>query len=127
MVLTGWAKGDKLKAIIIPCCILVVPLYDITLSTILRLKNRVVKGVAEAIAYCGRDHITHRLCALGLTQIQTVILLYFLGAMGGAIGAFIFHDWVTKQIYLPIVAGSIIVLIVFGAILDRAKVYPNKD
>jgi len=127
MVLTGWAREDKLKSIIVPCAILVVPLYDITLSTVLRIKNGVVNGVVHAIVYCGRDHISHRLVALGLTQRESVMMLYLFGMTGGAVGMIISRPEVTMSLYLPITGVSLLILIVLGAVLDRAKVYSEKE
>jgi UDP-GlcNAc:undecaprenyl-phosphate GlcNAc-1-phosphate transferase len=122
-VLGGWAKADTLKAIIIPCAILTIPLYDITLSTILRYKNKIVKNFYEAIVYCGRDHISHRLVALGLTERESVMLLYLGGVLSGAVGAVIANENVGVSIYLPITILSIMIMIVAGIFLDKAKVY----
>lgn len=123
MALAGWSRQDKLKAIIVPCAILCVPLYDITLSTILRIKNGVVKGVVGAIVYCGRDHLSHRLVALGLSRREAVLLLYLLGIMSGAVGMIIARDEVGPRVYLPLTGASLLVLVAVGWILDRAKVY----
>lgn len=123
MALTGWARNDITKAIIIPCCVMAVPLYDITLSTILRLKNGVVRGIKDAIVYCGQDHLAHRFIALGLSQREAVMMLYLFGTISGGIGAFIHFDWVVPVIYIPLVAVSIISLVILGIILDKAKVY----
>ena len=125
MVLTGWSQKDPIKSIVVPCAILAVPLYDITLSTILRIRRKVVKSVVEAIVYCGKDHITHRLIALGFSKFQTVIAIYLCSGLCGAIGAFIQLEDITKEIYLPIVFVSFILMVVVGRILDKADVYKN--
>jgi UDP-GlcNAc:undecaprenyl-phosphate GlcNAc-1-phosphate transferase len=123
MVQTGWARDDKLKAVIVPCAILCVPLYDITLSTILRVKNKVVRGPVEAIVYCGRDHLSHRLVALGLSQREAVLVLYLFGMLSGAVAIIVARPEVTLRTYLPVTVVSLIALAVLGAILDRARVY----
>lgn len=122
-VLGSWSQADPVKSIILPCVVLVVPLYDITLSTILRVKNGVVKGVVEAITYCGRDHITHRLAALGLGKRGAVLFLYLFGAVAGGVAIYISNPNVQRSHYLPVTALGILVLVVLGVILDRAKVY----
>ena len=123
MVQTGWARADKLKAIIVPCGILAVPLYDITLSTVLRIKNGVVRGPVEAIVYCGRDHLAHRLVALGLSQREAVLMLYLFGMLSGTVAIIVARPEVTPRLYLPVTGVSIVALAVLGMILDRAKVY----
>ncbi len=127
MTLTGWSSAEVAKAIIIPCCVMAVPLYDITLSTILRIKNGVVKNLYQAIVYCGRDHLTHRFVALGLSQREAVLMLYLFGTISGAIGAIIHIQTVGPVLYMPIIALSLIALVVLGVILNRAKVYPEKS
>lgn len=126
MVMTGWAKKDIFKAIVVPCSILVVPLFDITLSTILRYKNKVVNSFVEAIVYCGQDHLSHRLVALGLSQREAVLMLYLFATVGGAVGLIIASDNVHQVVYVPIVAVSFAIFAVVGVILDKAKVYEDK-
>ena len=121
----GWSTSDRLKAVIVPCAILCVPLYDITLSTVLRIKQGVVRGPIQAIVYCGRDHLSHRLVALGLSQREAVMMLYMLGMIGGTVGVIIAKDGVTRTVYLPLTFVSLAGLVVLGWILDRANVYED--
>ncbi len=127
MVLTGWARDDKFKAVIVPCAILVVPLYDITLCTILRIRNGVVNGVVDAIVYCGQDHLSHRLVALGLSKKMAVLTMYSFGIVGGAVGFVISREEVTPNAYIPITVISILGLVFFGEYLNKAPVYNEKD
>lgn len=126
-VQAGWARGDSLKAVIVPCAILCVPLYDITLSTVLRIRRGVVRGPVEAIVYCGKDHLSHRLVALGLTQREAVLVLYLFAMVGGTVGVIVSREGVTRRTYLPITLVSIMVLVAVGLILDRARVYPHQQ
>jgi UDP-GlcNAc:undecaprenyl-phosphate GlcNAc-1-phosphate transferase len=123
----GWSRGDRIKAIIVPCAILCVPLYDITLSTILRIVRGVVKNPIEAIVYCGRDHLSHRLVALGLSKREAVLSLYLFGMISGTIAVIVVRPEVKASVYLPITGVGLLGLIVFGVILDRAKVYPHQQ
>ena len=123
----GWSRGDRLKAVIVPCAILCVPLYDITLSTILRIVRGVVKNPIEAIVYCGRDHLSHRLVALGLTKREAVLVLYLFGMISGTIAVIVVRPEVKPPTYIPITLVSILALVLFGVILDRAKVYPQQQ
>ncbi len=119
----GWAREDRMKAFLVPCAILVVPLYDITLSTILRIRRGVVRGPIEAIVYCGRDHLSHRLVALGCSRREAVLLLHLMGMIGGAIGVIIARPEAGPSFYVPLAAVCFVLLIGIGAFLDRAPVY----
>ena len=125
-VQAGWARRDALKAVLVPCSILCVPLFDITLSTILRVRHGVVRGPFEAIVYCGRDHLSHRLVALGLSPREAVLILYLFAMIGGSVGVIIAREGVTRRTYLPLAVVSLVALGVLGVILDRAPVYPPK-
>ena len=126
-VQTGWSRSDPFKAVIVPCAILCVPLYDITLSTLLRIRQGVVRGPIEAIVYCGRDHLSHRLVALGLSKREAVLLLYLFGMVSGTVGIIVLRPEVTRAVYLPMAAAGLVVLVLLGAWLDRAKVYPHQS
>lgn len=123
MVVGGWAHEDRVKAVLLPCVVLVVPLFDITLATFLRYKNGVVRSMREAILYCGRDHLSHRLVALGLSQREAVLSLYLFGIAGGMIAYLLASDRAGPSVYGPVVGAGIVVLIGVGMLLDRAEVY----
>jgi UDP-GlcNAc:undecaprenyl-phosphate GlcNAc-1-phosphate transferase len=123
MVQAGWARDDRLKAVIVPCAVLCVPLYDITLSTLLRIRHGVVRGPIAAIVYCGRDHLAHRLVALGLSRRETVLLLHLMGLISGCVGMIVARPEVGPSTYLPVVGASLLALAVLGIVLDRAPVY----
>ncbi|MCZ6602683.1 MAG: MraY family glycosyltransferase [Planctomycetota bacterium] len=126
LVLGRWSP-DPFKSAVIPCVILTVPLFDITLTTILRIKNGIVRTIPQAIAYSGRDHISHRLQALGLSPTVTVLTIYLLACLSGFIAVWIFKTEGGPGAYLPILAFYIAFLVVLGVWLDRAPVYPQED
>ena len=125
LVLGAWSS-HPLKSAMIPCVILTVPLFDITLSTILRIRHGVVRTIPQAIIYSGQDHVSHRLVALGLTQREAVLSLYLMGTTSGYIAIWLFKLG-SPGAYLPLLAFYFASLIALGVILDRAKVYPGKE
>jgi UDP-GlcNAc:undecaprenyl-phosphate GlcNAc-1-phosphate transferase len=129
LVMGQWTTSP-LRSILMPCMILTVPLFDITFSTMMRLKNKVVKGrnlldtVRLCIVYCGRDHTAHRLQALGLSKRWTAVVLYCIGALGGVCALVIRQ--LDKDVHALVVAAVYsALLIVFARILQRADVYAN--
>ncbi len=80
-LLTIHANGQAsniLSLIAVPACILLVPILDTTLVTMTRL----LRG--QPISQGGKDHASHRLVFLGLSESQAVLLLYFMAAVSGA-------------------------------------------
>lgn len=124
-VLGAWSETDPVRSILIPCCIFAVPLYDITLSTILRYKNGIVKTIPEAIVYCGKDHLSHRLSALGFTKKEAVLFQYGIGVTGGVMAAIFSTPVITRNQYLLMAGACVMCLAVLGVFLDKAKVYES--
>ena len=78
----------------IPVLILALPIFDINLVVLTRLLER--RSPFEA----GKDHTSHRLMSLGLSQRQTLLTLYsgcvFFGLVGLTMSAMPTHDaWLT--------------------------------
>ena len=67
----------------IPVIILGVPIFDMTLVYISRLR----RGISPATA--GKDHTSHRLVLLGYTQREAVMILYLIGGVLGLIAQLI--------------------------------------
>ncbi len=63
----------------IPVLILLIPILDTTFVTLMR-------RIGGRSAFSGgRDHISHRLVALGIGERRAVLVLYLLAALGGAV------------------------------------------
>jgi UDP-GlcNAc:undecaprenyl-phosphate/decaprenyl-phosphate GlcNAc-1-phosphate transferase len=114
-----------LKAIIIPPILLGVPIFDIITATVLRLVNGEVKTVKEAIIYCGRDHTSHRLVALGFNRRQAVLILWGLGGLLGMVSLMI-HRSSDPWIYFPLAGFTLSLLLAFAILLNKAVVYEHQ-
>jgi UDP-GlcNAc:undecaprenyl-phosphate/decaprenyl-phosphate GlcNAc-1-phosphate transferase len=73
-ILGGWST-EPIKAAIIPIAVLSVPIFDLCYVIIARRLNGTTNSIRESIAYCGKDHIGHRINDLGFSQPLTVILI----------------------------------------------------
>src|SRR5262249_29704337 len=123
LVFARWSE-DPLKSVILPCIVLTVPLFDITLTTVLRIKDGVVGSVREAIVYCGKDHLAHRLAALGFGRRLTLVAIYALGLVSGTF-AIAIQGLESRLAYFSIFAVYLGLLSVLAMVLDRARVYPE--
>lgn len=120
MLVFGHYSTDPLKAILVPCLILCVPLYDITLATCLRWRDGDVRSIRDAVLFCGRDHLAHLLLGLNLSKRQTACVIYALGISGGLVGLLVLN--VTPMaIYLPIVGMFAALLLALGVVLGRVR------
>jgi UDP-GlcNAc:undecaprenyl-phosphate GlcNAc-1-phosphate transferase len=82
-VMGEWAEDDPLVALLTPVLILAVPLFDIAYVGIVRVVTGKVHTLGEWLAYTGKDHLHHRFEALGLSQTQSVLLIFFIaGTLG---------------------------------------------
>jgi UDP-GlcNAc:undecaprenyl-phosphate/decaprenyl-phosphate GlcNAc-1-phosphate transferase len=76
---TGFHKSFTLSSLIIPILIFGIPIFDSVTTLARRYFNK------SGIAIPDREHLHHRLIDLGLTQRQTVLILYFVTVLFGII------------------------------------------
>lgn len=86
----GWAKDEPLVSFCIPVLVLSVPIYDMVFTTVARIASGKVASFKSWLEFTGRDHLHHRLEALGLSRGRVVVTIWFLNiAIGlGAITLF---------------------------------------
>jgi len=82
----SWAKENPLVSFCIPLLVLSVPIYDMVFTTVARILRGDVYSFRTWIEYTGKDHLHHRLEALGLARGYVVSLIGFLNLAVG-IGA----------------------------------------
>jgi UDP-GlcNAc:undecaprenyl-phosphate GlcNAc-1-phosphate transferase len=68
----------------VPICVLALPIFDTTLVFVSRLRRRV-----NPFTTAGKDHISHRLVALGMSRRESVLMCYLLAGTGGMIATFL--------------------------------------
>lgn len=102
-------------AIVVPIAVLSVPIFDTTLVTF-------VRGFAgRRISVGGRDHISHRLVALGFPERQAVLVLYAFAGIAAVAGLSVFY---LDLSHANIVLGLFLVaLTFFGVHLAQVRVY----
>jgi UDP-GlcNAc:undecaprenyl-phosphate GlcNAc-1-phosphate transferase len=89
---------------VVPVILLLIPIVDTTFVTVAR-------GLAGRSAFLGgRDHLSHRLVALGVGERRAVLLLYGLAAAGGTVALALTRGdlaWATPVavLYVLILAG----------------------
>jgi UDP-GlcNAc:undecaprenyl-phosphate GlcNAc-1-phosphate transferase len=109
------AASDLFLAVLVPIAILGLPIFDTTLVTIVRRLN------GRPVTLGGRDHLSHRLVALGLSERGAVLMLYAISAGLGALGlvALYLGFWTA----LATGALAVVGVVLFGVFLSQVRVY----
>ena len=74
-VMGNWGE-DQFVGIAIPLLVLGVPIFDMTLTTVMRIKDGYVRSFRQWIEFTGRDHFHHRLADLGIGKRAAVLVIY---------------------------------------------------
>lgn len=103
----------------VPVMLLMVPIFDTTLVTLVRL----LSGRKASIG--GRDHASHRLVLMGLSEKRAVLSLYVIGGVSGLAAVFVSRsDTLTSPVVIMPVGVAIILM---GIYLAQLRVYPEKE
>ena len=116
---TGGRSRSVFSVLAVPALILFVPIFDTTFVTVLR------KIWGRKASQGGRDHTSHRLVALGLSERAAVLLLYGLAVLAGSLSLLVNRLQVTQS--LALIAVFTIALTLIGVYLSKVKVYEEQD
>jgi UDP-GlcNAc:undecaprenyl-phosphate GlcNAc-1-phosphate transferase len=117
--LTGGRSRSLVPVLAVPILILFIPIFDTTFVTVLR------KLSGRAASQGGRDHTSHRLVALGLSERRAVLMLYGFAGLSGVLAILVQRT--RLDVSLAAIAGFTIVLTLVGVYLAGVKVYDQSD
>lgn len=116
---TGGRSRSIMAVLAVPALILFVPIFDTTFVTVLR------KIWGRKASQGGRDHTSHRLVALGLSERAAVLMLYGFALLAGVLSLLVRELQTTQS--LALIALFTIVLTIVGVYLAKVKVYEEQD
>jgi len=119
MNVSGGRSRSLLPVLAVPILILFIPIFDTTLVTVLR------KLSGRAASQGGRDHTSHRLVALGMSERHAVWMLYGFAALSGVLAIIVQRT--RLDVSLAAIAGFTIVLTLIGVYLAGVKVYDESE
>ena len=117
--LTGGRSRSLLPVLAVPILVLFIPIFDTTFVTVLR------KLSGRAASQGGRDHTSHRLVALGMSERHAVWMLYGFAALSGVLAILV--QRARLDVSLAAIAGFTILLTLIGVYLAGVKVYDQTD
>ncbi len=107
--------SDVFFVLLVPAAMMGLPIFDTTLVTIMRTLE------GRPLSQGGRDHLSHRLVAVGLSERQSVLVLYVLAASFGSLGLVAR----TMGVWLSLLLAGVyfVIAILFGAFLAQVRIY----
>ena len=119
MHVSGGRSRSFLPVLAVPILVLFIPIFDTTFVTVLR------KLSGRAASQGGRDHTSHRLVALGMSERRAVVMLYGFAALSGLLAIVVQRT--RLDVSLAAIAGFTIVLTLIGVYLAGVKVYDESE
>jgi len=116
---SGGRSRSLLPVLAVPILVLFIPIFDTTFVTVLR------KLSGRAASQGGRDHTSHRLVALGMSERHAVWMLYGFAALSGLLSLVVQRS--RLDVSLAAIAGFTIVLTLIGVYLAGVKVYDQTE
>lgn len=115
----GGRSRSVVSILAVPALVLFVPIFDTTFVTLLR------KISGRKASQGGRDHTSHRLVALGLSERSAVLLLYALALAAGFISLLVRRLEPTQSI--AVILLFTVILTLGGVYLSKVKVYEEQQ
>jgi UDP-GlcNAc:undecaprenyl-phosphate GlcNAc-1-phosphate transferase len=117
-LLSEYDRTRNLGAVLVtPVLILLIPIFDTCFVTVMR------KLAGRPISQGGRDHTSHRLVALGISERRAVLLLYALAASASALAVSIRAMQPFVLFWLIPLCG--LGLLCIGIYLGKVRVYES--
>lgn len=102
-----------------PVLIMLMPIFDTTIVTISRKLN------GRPVSQGGRDHTSHRLVALGMSDRRAVLFLYLISIITGTV-AILIRDQ-DPEIGVAVIAGIAVFIVFLGFYLGKVGVYDERE
>jgi UDP-GlcNAc:undecaprenyl-phosphate GlcNAc-1-phosphate transferase len=116
---SGGRSRSFVPVLAVPILVLFIPIFDTTFVTILR------KLSGRAASQGGRDHTSHRLVALGMSERRAVWMLYGLAGLSGFLAIMVRQ--VKPDVSLALLAAFVLVLTLLGVYLAGVKGYDEEE
>jgi len=113
---SGQAYSKTVFSIFVfPVLALALPIFDTAFVSVMRYFS------GRAISQGGRDHTSHRLVAIGLSETAAVVILWSISAAGGAVAYLLYNAGFSYGLFFAAIV--VLGLALFGIVLSRVRVY----
>ena len=119
-LLADHARFRSLTSVLLtPVLILMIPIFDTCFVTVAR------KFSGRPISQGGRDHTSHRLVALGISERRAVTMLYVFAAVCGVLALAV--RWLETTVVLVLVPLFALLVVFLGLYLGKVRVYEEGE
>jgi UDP-GlcNAc:undecaprenyl-phosphate/decaprenyl-phosphate GlcNAc-1-phosphate transferase len=119
-LLADTARFRSLTSVLLtPVLILMIPIFDTCFVTVAR------KFSGRPISQGGRDHTSHRLVALGVSERRAVTMLYVFAAICGVLALAV--RWLETTVVLALVPLFALLVLFLGLYLGKVRVYEEGE
>jgi UDP-GlcNAc:undecaprenyl-phosphate GlcNAc-1-phosphate transferase len=115
LAVTGLSKSTAIISLLVPIVILGIPIFDTSFAIIRRIYN------GNPIFGADKNHLHHRLMAIGLSHRASVLVIY---GISGFFGAAAIILCLINNPKATLLLAIILLLVVIGATQDR---YGNRE
>ncbi len=122
-VMGGWGAKYPIKAYTLPVIILGILIFDMSYTTIARFRKGLISGFSEYLNFTGKDHLHHRLEALGFTRKQTVFFILLINACFG-LSALVLRNGNTIDALLLLLQTALLCLVIVILMIRRNITHP---
>lgn len=119
-LLNDMGRTRNLAAVFLtPVLILLIPIFDTCVVTVTR------KLSGRPVSQGGRDHTSHRLVALGMSERRAVLTLYLLAAISGTLALLVRQVHIGANLLL--ISGFALTILFIGLYLGKVRVYEGNN
>ena len=119
-LLADTARFRSLTSVLLtPVLIMMLPIFDTCFVTVAR------KLSGRPISQGGRDHTSHRLVALGVSERRAVFMLYLFAAVCGVLALAV--RWLETTVILALVPLFALLVLFLGLYLGKVRVYEEGE
>ena len=112
-------SSSAILVLLIPISLMAIPIMDTTLVIIKRL------AAGRRIDQGGRDHTSHRLVGLGLSEKKAVLTLYSISGIWGILCVLMYKTHINNLLLCILMLA--VFSVVFSIILSKVKVYNESE
>lgn len=112
-------SGHLVPIVLVPLLIVFIPIWDTGFVSVMRTL------FGRSVARGGKDHASHRLVAIGMSEGKAVATLYGFSVLGGVVA--LMGTLYGTRTLLVCLFGFLLISLLFWIFLGKVRVYPDEE